>query len=191
MCSAPRDAGGLGFAHLRLDGNTAVGERQALIDDFNREGSAVFCFLLSTRAGGQGLNLTGADTVILHDLDWNPQLDKQAVDRAHRIGQTRPVRVIRMVTRGTVDEAIHTMQLRKNELDAKRAPPTAPPTAPSRRPTSWESSSSRRSSSSAAAAARAPRARRRGGAGRGGGRGEPAAAGGPRARDVARRARVV
>ena len=117
--SAPRDAGGLGFAHLRLDGNTAVGERQALIDDFNREGSAVFCFLLSTRAGGQGLNLTGADTVILHDLDWNPQLDKQAVDRAHRIGQTRPVRVIRMVTRGTVDEAIHTMQLRKNELDAK------------------------------------------------------------------------
>ena len=57
--------------------------------------------------------------MILHDLDWNPQLDKQAVDRAHRIGQTRPVRVIRMVTRGTVDEAIHTMQLRKNELDAK------------------------------------------------------------------------
>ena len=150
--SAPRDAGGLGFAHLRLDGNTAVGERQALIDDFNREGSAVFCFLLSTRAGGQGLNLTGADTVILHDLDWNPQLDKQAVDRAHRIGQTRPVRVIRMVTRArSTRRSTRCSSARTSSTPSSWAPPTAPPTAPSR-PASWASSSSRRSSSSAAAA---------------------------------------
>ena len=66
-----------------------------MIDEFQRSeaGAAqVFCFLLSTRAGGQGINLTGADTVIIHDLDWNPQLDVQAEDRAHRIGQTRAVR---------------------------------------------------------------------------------------------------
>jgi SWI/SNF-related matrix-associated actin-dependent regulator of chromatin subfamily A containing DEAD/H box 1 len=88
-------AGGLGLKHLRLDGSTPVGERQAMIDEFQRSeaGAAqVFCFLLSTRAGGQGINLTAADTVIIHDLDWNPMLDVQAEDRAHRIGQTRAVR---------------------------------------------------------------------------------------------------
>ena len=68
--------------------------------------------------GGQGINLTSADTVIIHDLDWNPQLDRQAVDRADRIGQTREVRVIWLVTAGTVEEDILQMQQRKRLLDA-------------------------------------------------------------------------
>ena len=70
--------GGLRLKHLRLDGSTKVEERQAMIDAFQAAGSKVFAFLLSTRAGGQGINLTAADTVIIHDLDWNPQLDRQA-----------------------------------------------------------------------------------------------------------------
>ncbi|CAI7814937.1 unnamed protein product [Closterium sp. NIES-54] len=84
----------LGLTFLRLDGSTQVVQRQALVDEFNRDPS-VFAMLLSTRAGGQGLNLTGADTVILHDVDFNPQMDRQAEDRCHRIGQTRPVTVVR------------------------------------------------------------------------------------------------
>ena len=62
--------------------------------------------MLSTRAGGQGLNLTGADTVIIHDCDFNPQIDRQSEDRCHRLGQSRPVTVHRLVTAGTVDERI-------------------------------------------------------------------------------------
>ena len=65
------------------------------MDRFNKRPDEVFAFLLSTRAGGQGLNLTGADTVILHDVDFNPQADRQAEDRVHRLGQTRPVKVYR------------------------------------------------------------------------------------------------
>ena len=75
-------------------GSTAVVERQALVDEYNGSGK-IFAFLLSTRAGGQGLNLTGADTVILHYVDFNPQVDRQAEDRCHRIGQTKPVTVYR------------------------------------------------------------------------------------------------
>jgi hypothetical protein len=75
-------------------------------------------FLLSTRAGGLGLNLTAADTVIVYDSDLNPHVDAQAVDRAHRIGQTRPVRVFRLVTAGTVDESICAIAARKSQLDA-------------------------------------------------------------------------
>merc|ERR1740130_2373834 len=107
--------GGLGLRYLRLDGQTPQAERQLMIDDFQRD-DHFFIFLLSTRAGGQGINLTAADTVILHDLDWNPQLDRQAVDRAHRMGQ---VNQVRMVTRGTVDENIHQRQKDKTLLDAK------------------------------------------------------------------------
>lgn len=110
---------GLDLSFVRLDGSTAVEERQQLIDSFQAKDSQIFAFLLSTRAGGQGITLTAADTVIIHDLDWNPQLDRQAVDRAHRIGQTRPVRVIRMVTAETVEEQIHSMQQRKAGLDAQ------------------------------------------------------------------------
>lgn len=72
---------------------------------FNNKSNGVFAFLLSTRAGGQGLNLTGADTVILHDVDFNPQVDRQAEDRCHRLGQTRPVTVLRLVSSSNPDVA--------------------------------------------------------------------------------------
>jgi SWI/SNF-related matrix-associated actin-dependent regulator 1 of chromatin subfamily A len=74
--------------------STPVTERQNLVDEYNSNPD-IFVFLLSTRAGGQGLNLTGADTVIIHDVDFNPQMDRQAEDRCHRIGQTKPVTVYR------------------------------------------------------------------------------------------------
>ncbi|KAL1444343.1 hypothetical protein MTO96_029916 [Rhipicephalus appendiculatus] len=76
-----------------------------------------FAFLLSTRAGGLGINLTGADTVVLYDSDWNPQCDLQAMDRCHRIGQTRPVIVYRLVTRGTVEQRIVEMAGAKRRLE--------------------------------------------------------------------------
>ena len=107
-----------GHVFCRLDGSTDVHERQQICDAFNRRGSEIFCFLLSTRAGGQGLNLTGADTVIIHDCDFNPQIDRQAEDRCHRLGQTRPVTVHRLVTAGTVDERIVQIAERKLDLDA-------------------------------------------------------------------------
>ena len=77
-----------GYKYLRLDGSTPVQERQLLIDQYN-ENPDIFIFILSTRAGGLGINLTAANTVILHDLDFNPYNDKQAEDRCHRVGQTR------------------------------------------------------------------------------------------------------
>ena len=76
------------------------------------------CVLLSTRAGGQGLNLVGADAVVIHDCDFNPQIDRQAEDRAHRLGQTRPVTVYRLVTADTVDERIVSIAEKKLDLDA-------------------------------------------------------------------------
>lgn len=79
-----------GIIFLRLDGSTPVTTRQQLIDKYNTD-TSIPIFLLSTRAGGLGINLTSADTVILHDLDFNPQNDRQAEDRCHRIGQTKPV----------------------------------------------------------------------------------------------------
>ncbi|CAG0904060.1 unnamed protein product [Cyprideis torosa] len=90
---------------LRLDGETPVAERLSLIDQFNRDNS-VLVFLLSTRAGGVGINLTGANTVVIHDPDFNPYNDKQAEDRCHRLGQTRAVRVVRLVSEDTVEESI-------------------------------------------------------------------------------------
>lgn len=107
----------LGFSYVRLDGSTPVLERQALVDSYNSS-KDTFAFLLSTRSGGQGLNLTGADTVILHDVDFNPQVDRQAEDRCHRIGQTKPVTVYRLVTKRTVDENIYSIAKRKLVLDA-------------------------------------------------------------------------
>lgn len=83
----------VGWGYCRIDGNTDGEKRDSQVDEFNEEGSSKFCFLLSTRAGGLGLNLATADTVVLYDSDWNPQVDLQAMDRAHRIGQTRPVKV--------------------------------------------------------------------------------------------------
>lgn len=87
----------------RIDGGVAQDARRAQLAAF-RDDPARRVFLLSTRAGGQGINLASADTVVLFDSDWNPQQDLQAQDRAHRIGQTRPVVVYRLATRGTVEE---------------------------------------------------------------------------------------
>jgi hypothetical protein len=107
----------LGIEYVRLDGSTKVDERQHLIDAFNAPGSAIPVFLLSTKAGGLGINLTTADTVVVHDLSFNPQDDAQAVDRAHRLGQTRPVRVMRLVTAATVDEGVYRLAAGKTALD--------------------------------------------------------------------------
>jgi len=100
-----------GFTWLRLDGETPAPKRQGLVDRFNAD-SAVDAFLISTRAGGTGLNLTGADTVIFYDHDWNPASDQQAQDRAHRIGQQRTVTLYRLICRGTFEEKL----LRRQEL---------------------------------------------------------------------------
>jgi ATP-dependent DNA helicase len=89
----------------RIDGSVKQEDRFEQITSFNTDKSYNL-FLLSTRAGGQGINLTAADTVILFDSDWNPQQDLQAMDRAHRIGQTKPVIVYRLATRGTVEETL-------------------------------------------------------------------------------------
>ncbi|PIN17899.1 SNF2 family DNA-dependent ATPase [Handroanthus impetiginosus] len=103
--------------YRRLDGGTQVTERQTIVDTFNMD-TSIFACLLSTRAGGQGLNLTGADTVIIHDMDFNPQIDRQAEDRCHRIGQTKPVTIYRLVTKDTVDENVYEIAKRKLILDA-------------------------------------------------------------------------
>ncbi len=97
----------------RLDGGVSQEDRRSQIYDFNNDPDHKL-FLLSTRAGGQGINLASADTVILFDSDWNPQQDLQAIDRAHRIGQKRPVVVFRLATRGTVEEDL------LGSADAKR-----------------------------------------------------------------------
>lgn len=83
-----------GHTYLRLDGATKIEQRQSLMERFNAD-SKIFCFILSTRSGGVGVNLTGADTVIFYDSDWNPTMDAQAQDRCHRIGQTRDVHIYR------------------------------------------------------------------------------------------------
>merc|ERR1719479_868164 len=105
-----------GHKYLRLDGSTPVQERQAMIDQFNNDDS-YFIFILSTRAGGLGINLTAANTVIMHDLDFNPYNDKQAEDRCHRVGQTRPVKIIRLISEDTIEEGIHTIAQDKLQLE--------------------------------------------------------------------------
>jgi hypothetical protein len=89
--------------HLRLDGHTIASDRTKLLEDFNAPGSPYFIFILSTKAGGLGLNLQSADTVIIFDSDWNPQMDLQAQARAHRIGQEKEVLVLRFVTADSVE----------------------------------------------------------------------------------------
>merc|ERR1712142_339734 len=105
-----------GHRYLRLDGQTPVQERQFLIDQFNKE-EDIFIFILSTRAGGLGINLTAANTVILHDLDFNPYNDKQAEDRCHRVGQTKEVKVIRFTSEDTIEEGIHNIAQDKLKLE--------------------------------------------------------------------------
>lgn len=105
--------------HLRLDGTTKSEDRGALLKLFNEPDSEYFIFLLSTRAGGLGLNLQTADTVIIFDSDWNPHMDLQAQDRAHRIGQKNEVRVLRLVTVNSVEEKILAAAKYKLDLNEK------------------------------------------------------------------------
>jgi SWI/SNF-related matrix-associated actin-dependent regulator of chromatin subfamily A member 5 len=101
----------------RIDGSTAHEDRIAGIDEYNKPGSEKFVFLLTTRAGGLGINLTSADIVILFDSDWNPQADLQAMDRAHRIGQTKQVIVFRFVTEQAIEERVLERAAQKLRLD--------------------------------------------------------------------------
>lgn len=103
-----------GYQFQRLDGTIAAGTRRLAIDHFNAPGSQDFCFLLSTRAGGLGINLMTADTVILFDSDWNPQADLQAMARAHRIGQKNPVTIYRLVSKDTIEEEV--LERARNKL---------------------------------------------------------------------------
>lgn len=107
----------LNLPYLRLDGSTPVERRQLYSAEFNRPDSKYQCMILSSRAGGVGLNLTGASSVIFYDLDWNPQMDKQCMDRAHRIGQVRDVEVYKMVSEKTVEENILRRANQKSLLD--------------------------------------------------------------------------
>lgn len=108
-----------GFKYLRLDGTTKADDRGDLLKVFNSHESDVFIFMLSTRAGGLGLNLQTADTVIIFDSDWNPHQDLQAQDRAHRIGQKNEVRVLRLVSVNSVEERILAAAKYKLNLDEK------------------------------------------------------------------------
>ncbi|KAF7207510.1 chromodomain-helicase-DNA-binding protein 5 isoform X2 [Nothobranchius furzeri] len=105
-----------GYKYERIDGGITGGLRQEAIDRFNAPGAQQFCFLLSTRAGGLGINLASADTVIIYDSDWNPHNDIQAFSRAHRIGQNKKVMIYRFVTRGSVEERITQVAKRKMML---------------------------------------------------------------------------
>ncbi|TFK13075.1 proline-rich protein 11 [Platysternon megacephalum] len=105
------------YPFQRLDGSIKGEIRKQALDHFNAEGSEDFCFLLSTRAGGLGINLASADTVVIFDSDWNPQNDLQAQARAHRIGQKKQVNIYRLVTKGTVEEEIIERAKKKMVLD--------------------------------------------------------------------------
>ncbi|XP_047950941.1 ISWI chromatin-remodeling complex ATPase CHR11 isoform X2 [Salvia hispanica] len=107
-----------GYLYCRIDGNTGGEDRDASIEGFNKPGSEKFVFLLSTRAGGLGINLATADVVILYDSDWNPQVDLQAQDRAHRIGQKKEVQVFRFCTEYTIEEKVIERAYKKLALDA-------------------------------------------------------------------------
>lgn len=106
-----------GYKYCRIDGSTAHEDRIAAIDEYNKPDSEKFLFLLTTRAGGLGINLTTADIVVLFDSDWNPQADLQAMDRAHRIGQTKQVYVYRFVTENAIEEKVLERAAQKLRLD--------------------------------------------------------------------------
>ncbi|KAI1814924.1 SNF2 family N-terminal domain-containing protein [Poronia punctata] len=103
------------YKYCRLDGSTKLEDRRDTVHDFQTR-PEIFVFLLSTRAGGLGINLTSADTVIFYDSDWNPTIDSQAMDRAHRLGQTKQVTVYRLITRGTIEERIRKRAMQKEEV---------------------------------------------------------------------------
>ncbi|OCT68788.1 chromatin-remodeling ATPase INO80 [Xenopus laevis] len=101
--------------YIRLDGSSKISERRDMVADFQSR-TDIFVFLLSTRAGGLGINLTAADTVIFYDSDWNPTVDQQAMDRAHRLGQTKQVTVYRLICKGTIEERILQRAKEKSEI---------------------------------------------------------------------------
>lgn len=103
------------WRYARLDGNTNIASRQKLVDKFNNDES-YFCFLMTTKTGGVGLNVTGANRVILYDPDWNPQTDAQARERAWRFGQNRDVTVYRLISAGTIEEKIYQRQIFKTAI---------------------------------------------------------------------------
>ncbi|OBA14327.1 uncharacterized protein OGAPODRAFT_17167 [Ogataea polymorpha] len=105
-----------GYKYMRLDGATKIEDRQLLTERFNKD-PKIKCFILSTRSGGLGINLTGADTVIFYDSDWNPAMDKQCQDRCHRIGQTRDVHIYRFVSEYTIESNILKKANQKRQLD--------------------------------------------------------------------------
>ena len=105
-----------GHRYLRLDGSTKIEHRQMLTERFNTD-NRILAFILSSRAGGLGINLTGADTVIFYDSDWNPAMDKQCQDRCHRIGQTRDVHIYRLVSEYTIEVNILKKANQKTNLD--------------------------------------------------------------------------
>ncbi|KAK7113755.1 DNA excision repair protein ERCC-6-like isoform X2 [Littorina saxatilis] len=103
------------YTYLRMDGTTPISSRQPLVAQFNKTKS-IYVFLLTTRVGGLGVNLTGADRIIIYDPDWNPSTDMQARERAWRIGQTRQVTIYRLLTSGTIEEKIYHRQIFKQFL---------------------------------------------------------------------------
>ena len=107
-----------GLQYCRLDGSTNLEDRDDQIQEFTKPGSSKQIFLISTRAGGLGINLMTANHVILYDSDWNPQVDLQAMDRAHRIGQKKEVKVYRLISKDSVEEKILERQAIKLKLDA-------------------------------------------------------------------------
>ncbi|KAH6975976.1 SNF2 family N-terminal domain-containing protein [Ilyonectria sp. MPI-CAGE-AT-0026] len=107
-----------GISHLRMDGETPVDQRQPMIDRFN-EDPDIHVFLMTTRTGGLGTNLTGADRIIIFDPDWNPSTDLQARERAWRLGQKRPVKIYRLMTEGTIEEKIYHRQIFKQFMTNK------------------------------------------------------------------------
>ncbi|KAJ8520347.1 hypothetical protein ONZ45_g2821 [Pleurotus djamor] len=109
----------MGWKYLRLDGGTKTEERASYVQLFNAKESEYKVFILSTRAGGLGLNLQTADTVIIFDSDWNPHADLQAQDRAHRIGQTKAVLILRFITEKSVEEAMYSRARYKLDIDDK------------------------------------------------------------------------
>ena len=106
------------YEYCRIDGDTSLEARERMISEFTQKDSKKFIFLLSTRAGGLGLNLMTSDTVILYDSDWNPQVDLQAMDRVHRIGQTKPVLIYRLLCENTIEEKILERQAMRLKLDS-------------------------------------------------------------------------
>merc|ERR1712007_209540 len=103
------------YKYIRLDGSSRLSDRRDLVNDW-QSNPELFIFLLSTRAGGLGINLTAADTVIFYDSDWNPTIDSQAMDRAHRLGQQRQVTVYRLLVRDTIEERMRDRAKQKEHV---------------------------------------------------------------------------